>query len=38
MSFLSGIRGWPLWMSIGLRNKVSGEMIHACSLGRIMAD
>ncbi len=28
-SIVSGIRGWPLWLSTGLRNKVSGELIHA---------
>jgi len=27
MSFLSGIRGWPTWLSTGLRNKVSGESL-----------
>lgn len=26
--FLSGIRGWPTWMSSGLRNKVSGLLLQ----------
>jgi hypothetical protein len=26
MGLLSGIRGWPTWLSIGVRNKVSGEL------------
>jgi hypothetical protein len=25
-SFLSGIRGWPSWLQIALRNKVSGDI------------
>jgi hypothetical protein len=32
MSFLSGIRGWPTWLSTGLRNKASGESLLLCAL------
>lgn len=40
MSFLSGIRGWPLWMSDGLRNKASdvAKSLEGLDFGAVKKD